>query len=68
MGCALPTGRRTSTSTTGSIPAEDPSGAVALGPLALACLAHDGGIPIDVESDYLPKHLLQRGWLGEFEI
>ncbi|MFF6824064.1 Imm49 family immunity protein [Streptomyces longwoodensis] len=48
--------------------AEDPSGALALGPLALACLAHDGGIPIEVESDYLPKHLLQRGWLGEFEI
>ncbi|MDH6630272.1 hypothetical protein M2271_008132 [Streptomyces sp. LBL] len=45
---------------------DDPSGMVALGPLALACLAHDGGIPIEVESDYLPKHLLERGWLGEF--
>lgn len=31
-----------------------------------ACLAYDGEIPIEVESEYLPKHLLQRGWLGEF--
>lgn len=46
--------------------AKDAAGRVALGPLALACLAHDGGIPIEVESEYLPKHLLQRGWLGEF--
>ncbi|MEU1656177.1 immunity 49 family protein [Streptomyces griseofuscus] len=48
--------------------AKDPEGRVALGPLAIACLAYDGGIPIEVESDYLPKHLLQRGWLGEFPI
>jgi hypothetical protein len=27
---------------------------------------HDGEIPIEVESEYLPKHLLRRGWLGEF--
>ena len=46
----------------------DPSGMMALAPLAVACLAHDGGIPIEVESDYLPKHLLERGWLGEFEV
>ncbi|MFG3363505.1 immunity 49 family protein [Streptomyces sp. NPDC048156] len=46
--------------------ATDIDGAVALGPLAIACLAYDGGIPIDVESDYLPKHLLQHSWLGEF--
>jgi hypothetical protein len=45
---------------------KDPTGAIALVPLAVACLAHDGGIPIEVESDYLPKHLLDRGWLGEF--
>jgi hypothetical protein len=44
----------------------DIDGSIALGPLALACLARDGGIPIEVESDYLPKHLLQHGWLGEF--
>ncbi|MGW2556189.1 immunity 49 family protein [Streptomyces sp. NPDC001635] len=42
-------------------------GLVALGLLAVVCLAHDGGIPIEVESDYLPKHLVQRSWLGEFE-
>ncbi|QQC89023.1 immunity 49 family protein [Streptomyces alfalfae] len=41
-------------------------GAVALGPLAIACLAYDGELPIEVESDYLPKHLLQHSWLGEF--
>ncbi|MBT2545642.1 immunity 49 family protein [Streptomyces sp. ISL-44] len=44
----------------------DIDGTIALGPLAIACLAHDGEIPIEVESDYLPKHLLTRGWLGEF--
>jgi hypothetical protein len=48
--------------------AKDPEGRIALAPLAITCLAHDGGIPIEVESDYLPKHLLQRGWLGEFEV
>jgi hypothetical protein len=41
-------------------------GTIALGPLAIACLAFDGRIPIEVESDYLPKHLLQHDWLGEF--
>ncbi|MEU9012595.1 immunity 49 family protein [Streptomyces sp. NPDC048479] len=44
----------------------DLDGTIALGPLAIACLAHDGGIPIQIESEYLPKHLLQHGWLGEF--
>lgn len=47
--------------------AKDPDGRIALGPLAVACLAYDGGIPVEVESEYLPKHLLQRSWLGEFE-
>jgi hypothetical protein len=46
----------------------DIDGAIALGPLAIACLAYDGELPIEVESEYLPKHLLQRGWLGEFPI
>ncbi|MFJ2902969.1 immunity 49 family protein [Streptomyces sp. NPDC087212] len=46
--------------------ADRTAGYLALGPLAIACLAHDGGIPIGVESDYLPKHLLQHSWLGEF--
>ncbi|WP_328732863.1 immunity 49 family protein [Streptomyces caniferus] len=44
----------------------DIDGSIALGPLAIACLAYDGELPIEVESEYLPKHLLQRGWLGEF--
>ena len=42
-------------------------GAVALGPLAVACLAYDVGMPIEVESEYLPEYLLKRSWLGEFE-
>ncbi|MEU5957813.1 immunity 49 family protein [Streptomyces sp. NPDC047525] len=46
----------------------DIDGSIALGPLAIACLAHDGGIPIEVESEYLPQHLLQRSWLGEFAV
>ncbi|MFI1536457.1 immunity 49 family protein [Streptomyces anandii] len=45
---------------------ETSDGDVALAPLALACLAHDAGRPIEVESEYLPRHLLQRSWLGEF--
>ncbi|MGA5420708.1 immunity 49 family protein [Streptomyces lavendulocolor] len=41
-------------------------GLVALGPLAIACMAHDAGMPIEVESEYLPKHLLRRTWVGEY--
>ncbi|RST14430.1 hypothetical protein E2C00_13450 [Streptomyces sp. WAC05374] len=44
----------------------DIDGAIALGPLAIACLAYDGKLPVDVESEYLPEHLLKRGWLGEY--
>ncbi|MFE1831142.1 immunity 49 family protein [Streptomyces yangpuensis] len=46
--------------------AEKPDGHLALAPLALACLAYDGGLPVEVESGYLPHHLLTRGWVGEF--
>ncbi|MFF3735375.1 immunity 49 family protein [Streptomyces sp. NPDC002476] len=46
--------------------AVDIDGAIALGPLAMACLAHDGKLPIDVESAFIPKHLLTHDWLGEF--
>ncbi|MFI9064686.1 immunity 49 family protein [Streptomyces sp. NPDC053429] len=42
------------------------SGLVALAPLAMACFAHDAGIPIEVESDYLPSTLISRNWCGEF--
>ncbi|AEN10145.1 MULTISPECIES: immunity 49 family protein [unclassified Streptomyces] len=41
-------------------------GLVALAPLAMACIAHDAGIPIEVESEYLPATLLGRNWCGEF--
>ncbi|MFC5721991.1 immunity 49 family protein [Streptomyces gamaensis] len=42
-------------------------GLVALGPLAIACMAHDAGMPIEVESEYLPGHLLTRSWIGEYD-
>ncbi|MET7358240.1 immunity 49 family protein [Streptomyces sp. NPDC005562] len=42
-------------------------GLVALGPLAIACMAFDAGIPVELESAYLPKALLQRSWIGEFD-
>ncbi|MER6717231.1 immunity 49 family protein [Streptomyces sp. NPDC000877] len=42
------------------------SGLVALAPLAMACFAHDAGLPVEVESDYLPAVLISRNWCGEF--
>jgi hypothetical protein len=42
-------------------------GLVAFGPLAIACLAHDKGFPIEVESEYLPKALLKFSWRGEID-
>ncbi len=47
--------------------ASDIEGLWAIGPLAIACLAHDGEFPIEIESDYLPVHLMNRSWVGEFE-
>ncbi|MEV7915416.1 immunity 49 family protein [Streptomyces griseus] len=44
----------------------DPRRHVALGPLALACLAHDGDFPVDTALPRLPKHLISREWCGEF--
>ncbi|MEV7020813.1 immunity 49 family protein [Kitasatospora sp. NPDC093558] len=44
----------------------NPVGLVAMAPLAMACLAYEAGMPIDVESEYLPHHLLRGGWVGEF--
>lgn len=41
-------------------------GNLALGPLAITCLAYDAGITISVESEYIPKGLLRRGRPGEF--
>ncbi|MFG2667394.1 immunity 49 family protein [Streptomyces sp. NPDC048387] len=48
--------------------AEDIDGLVPFGILAVTCLAYDGGIPVEVESPYLPEHLLKRSWVGEFEV
>ncbi|MFI2350418.1 immunity 49 family protein [Streptomyces sp. NPDC019443] len=39
------------------------AGYLALGPLAIACLAYDAAFPIEVESDYLPSELLNRACL-----
>ncbi|WP_313906128.1 Imm49 family immunity protein [Streptomyces sp. 130] len=39
---------------------------VALAPPAMACLAADADFPIEIESDYLPLHLLKGTWAGEF--
>lgn len=47
---------------------ENRTGMIAAGPLAMTCLAYDAGLPIDIESDYLPRHIVQRSWLGEFPI
>jgi hypothetical protein len=47
-------------------------GIVPLGLLAWTCLAYDksqrGDFSLDVESEYLPKHLVQRSWYGEFPV
>jgi hypothetical protein len=40
-------------------------GFVAWGPLAIACLALDAGVTIEVESEYLPANLLNGTWVGE---
>lgn len=40
-----------------------PRARVALGPFALACLAHDMEFPVAVDAPYLPKHLLDRARL-----
>gem|GEM_PF-2035310 len=39
---------------------QGPKGWIAWGPLALCCLAHDCGIPVEVESDYLLPILINR--------
>ncbi|MFJ4434993.1 immunity 49 family protein [Streptomyces sp. NPDC088923] len=44
----------------------DISGFYSLPLLAIACLAHDAGFPIDVESPYIPHFLLSGEWVGEF--
>jgi len=48
-------------------------GVVPLGLLAIACLAYDKArttpdFTLDVESEYLPKHIVERSWYGEFPV
>ncbi|WP_369395256.1 immunity 49 family protein [Streptomyces sp. CG1] len=42
-------------------------GLVALAPLAIACMAYDADMAIDVESEYVPRALLRRSWVGEYQ-
>lgn len=42
-------------------------GVVALGPLAIACLAKANGVTVETESGYLPEALLDFAWRGEFD-
>lgn len=44
---------------------ENPDGYVAWAPLAIACLAKDLGVTIDVQSEYLPLNLLDGTWVVE---
>jgi hypothetical protein len=37
---------------------DDPDGQLSFDALGLACLAHDRGIPVSVESDYLPRAVI----------
>jgi hypothetical protein len=48
--------------------ATDPGGFIAWRLLAIACLAKDAGVDITVESDYLPKNLLDATWVGEKQL
>ncbi|GAA1448429.1 immunity 49 family protein [Nocardiopsis tropica] len=48
-------------------------GVVPLGLLAIACLAYDKAqinpdFSLDVESEYLPEHIVKRSWYGEFPV
>ncbi|MFF0489337.1 immunity 49 family protein [Nocardia sp. NPDC003482] len=45
--------------------ANDLDGVLSLPVLGLACLAREADLPIEVESDYLPKHLLLGTWVDE---
>ena len=38
-------------------------GFLALGPLALASIAYERGINIEVESDYIPEYIVQREFI-----
>ncbi|MEV7121043.1 immunity 49 family protein [Kitasatospora griseola] len=40
---------------------------VSLPLMGIACLAREAGLNVEIESDYLPKHILLGSWVGEFE-
>ncbi|KIQ65770.1 hypothetical protein TR51_18640 [Kitasatospora griseola] len=42
-------------------------GLVSLPLMGIACLAREAGLSVEIESDYLPKHILLGSWAGEFE-
>ncbi|MCK8679481.1 immunity 49 family protein [Streptomyces lichenis] len=46
---------------------ENIHGVVALAPLAIACLAKANGLPVEVQTEYLPDALLDFAWRGEFD-
>jgi Immunity protein 49 len=39
---------------------DDPRGFIAIAPLGIACYAYDAGFPIEVESEYIPKYILEK--------
>ncbi|MCC5697601.1 immunity 49 family protein, partial [Klebsiella pneumoniae] len=41
----------------------NPVGYIAAAPLAMVTIAHDLDLTIDVESDYLPHHLIRGSWI-----
>ncbi|MEU8896238.1 immunity 49 family protein [Nocardia sp. NPDC048505] len=43
-----------------------PEGLVSLSLTAVACLARDAGFDITVDSEYIPRYLLEGEWVGEF--
>ncbi|MFE3229047.1 immunity 49 family protein [Nocardia sp. NPDC059228] len=47
---------------------KDSEGCLALGPLAMACMATDMGVKLVVESEYIPRHLVRGSWRDEFPI
>jgi Immunity protein 49 len=42
----------------------DPRGFITIGPLGLACIAYDSGFSIEVESDYIPKYIIEKQYLS----
>lgn len=47
---------------------KDLEGCIALGVLAMTCMAKDMGVNLTVESEYIPRHLVEGSWRGEFVI